>query len=280
MNYRHAFHAGGYADVVKHAVLSLVLEYLKRKDAPFLALDSHAGRGRYNLADAESERTGEAQSGIARLFTETDVPTTLVPYLGVVRAFQEQSDVLQWYPGSPRVVRALMRRQDRLFVAERHPEDAVALMSEFAGDRQVKVFPLDGYHAVRSFLPPRERRGLVLIDPPFESADEFERLAEALRDGLARWATGTFVLWYPIKRPSAVTAFLDDVVTSCGSRTAVALELLVSQPDGIRLAGCGLVVVNPPYTLSQDAEAFLPYLAKLFGGGYGAEGRIVPLCGS
>lgn len=280
MNYRHAFHAGGYADVVKHAVLSLIVAYLKRKDAAFFVLDSHAGRGRYNLTDGESERTGEAQSGIARLFAKTDVPSVLAPYLGVVRSFQECANVLKWYPGSPRVVRALMRRQDRLFVAERHPDEAAALMAEFSRDRQVKVFTIDGYHAVRSFLPPRERRGLVLIDPPFESADEFERLAEALRDGLARWATGTFVLWYPIKRPDAVAAFLGDVAAACGSRTAIALEVLVSQPDGIRLAGCGLVVVNPPYTLSREAGAFLPYLADLFGGGYGAEGRVVTLCGT
>ncbi len=261
MNYRHAFHAGNFADVLKHVVLTRIVEYLKRKEAGFFVLDTHAGRGRYDLRGEEAERTGEAAVGIGRLFGVA-VPELVHPYLDAVGAVQHEREALRWYPGSPRIVRALMRSQDRLFAAELHPEDAAALKAEFAGDRQVRTLAIDGYQAIRAYLPPSERRGLVLIDPPFESADEFSRLVSALGEGLKRWATGTFLVWYPIKHRRQVDDFLSETALSCRPRPTLCIELLLRRPDGILLAGCGLVVVNPPFVLGEEMSGLLPFLAK------------------
>lgn len=261
MNYRHAFHAGNFADVLKHVVLTRIVEYLKRKEAGFFVLDTHAGRGRYDLRGEEAERTGEAIVGIGRLFGVA-VPESVRPYLDAVGAVQDEREALRWYPGSPRIVRALMRPQDRLFAAELHPEDAAALKAEFAGDRRVRTFAIDGYQAIKAYLPPSERRGLVLIDPPFESADEFSRLVSALGDGLKRWATGTFLAWYPIKHRRQVDDFLSETAVSCRPRPTLCIELLLRRPDGILLAGCGLVVVNPPFVLEEEMSGLLPFLAK------------------
>ena len=164
--------------------------------------------------------------------------------------------------------------QGRLFACELHPGDAEALAAEFAGDRQVRCFALDGYQAVRAFLPPRERRGLVLVDPPFEVPDEFDRLAALLRDGLARWETGTFLLWYPIKHARQVDDFLSLTGSICAARPTLSIQFLLSPPDGVRLAGCGLVVVNPPYTLANELAVILPYLEQTLGLGAPASGQI------
>lgn len=266
MNYRHAYHAGNFADVVKHAVLALAIERLKAKDAPFCVIDTHAGLGRYDLRSSPAQKTGEYKSGIARLLERDPalLPSELRSYLAAVKALNGGGG-LRWYPGSPRLVRSLMRRQDRLVLLELHPEDAAALLELFARDRQVSVQQADGYIGVKALLPPKERRGLVLIDPPFEVKDEFERLARALRQAHRRWATGHYVIWYPIKDRMPVTVFHDALKATGIERILVTELLLRGADDPGRLNGCGLVLINPPWPLDQKLAELMPVLADILG---------------
>jgi len=264
VNYRHAFHAGNFADVVKHATLALIIERLKAKDAPFAVIDTHAGIGRYDLQAPEALRTGEWRQGIGRLIAATSPPAALDPYLRVVREMnQGEAGGLRWYPGSPWLARALLRRGDRLFATELHPADHEALAGLFAGARRVKVVKLDGYQALAAFVPPRERRALVLVDPPFEEDGEFARMAEGLQAAYRRFASGVYVLWYPIKERAAIRRF-HAALQASGIRRILRAEVLVArEKEGERLAGCGLIVVNPPYTVPESLAQTLPWLAKL-----------------
>ncbi|MDX8517248.1 23S rRNA (adenine(2030)-N(6))-methyltransferase RlmJ [Mesorhizobium dulcispinae] len=264
MNYRHAYHAGNFADVVKHAVLARLVEYLKQKDKAFRVIDTHAGIGRYDLASLEAGKTGEWRGGIGRLFEATLDPRAvalLQPYLEAVRAENPDGD-LRRYPGSPLVVRHLLRSQDRLTAIELHPEDATRLKSVFAGDFQTRVIELDGWLALGAQLPPKEKRGLVLIDPPFEEEGEFSRLVEGLRKGHRRWPGGIYALWYPIKDRKAVAAFRTALKeTGIPKLLDIGFEVrpASSEPS---LDGSGLVVVNPSYTLESELRLMLPALHK------------------
>lgn len=264
MNYRHSFHAGNFGDVLKHVVLTLVIEHLKLKPTPFAVIDTHAGTGRYDLQATESARTGEYRDGIARVLAWRDPPAELAPYLAVVRAMNEaEAGRLRWYPGSPRLARALMRRGDRLFATELHPADFAALAAEFANDRRTKTIMLDGYQALAAFVPPRERRAVVLVDPPFEVPGEFERLVEGVRAAHRHFASGIYLLWYPIKARAAIDQFHAALVAS-GLRRILLVELLVRTPtDEERLNGCGLIVINPPHTLAEALARLLPSLARV-----------------
>ncbi len=264
MNYRHSFHAGNFGDVLKHVVLTLVIEHLKLKPTPFAVIDTHAGTGRYDLQATESARTGEYRDGIARVLAWRDPPAELAPYLAVVRAMNEaEAGRLRWYPGSPRLARALMRRGDRLFATELHPADFAALAAEFANDRRTKTIMLDGYQALAAFVPPRERRAVVLVDPPFEVPGEFERLVEGVRAAHRRFASGIYLLWYPIKARAAIDQFHAALVAS-GLRRILLVELLVRTPtDEERLNGCGLIVINPPHTLAESLARLLPSLSRV-----------------
>lgn len=272
MNYRHAYHAGNFADVVKHAVLALLIERLKAKDPAFCVLDTHAGIGRYDLRSTPAQKTGEFRSGILRLLEHDprSLPAELKPYLGAVRALNGGANfsaaALRWYPGSPRLVRSLMRRQDKLTLLELHPEDAASLSELFARDRQVTVRQADGYIGLKALLPPPERRGLVLIDPPFERRDEFERLAKGLRQAYRRWATGQYLLWYPIKDRPPVEAFHEALRAAGIPRILVVEFLLRPADDAERLNGCGLVLVNPPWKTDEALGALLPALAAILAG--------------
>ncbi|RWL90480.1 MAG: 23S rRNA (adenine(2030)-N(6))-methyltransferase RlmJ [Mesorhizobium sp.] len=265
MNYRHAYHAGNFADVVKHAVLARLVEYLKQKDKAFRVIDTHAGIGRYDLASVEAGKTGEWQGGIGRLTEATLEPQAaalLQPYLEAVRA-QNPDGGLKHYPGSPLIVRHLLRSQDRLTAIELHPEDAVRLKSVFTGDFQARVIELDGWLALGAQLPPKEKRGLVLIDPPFEEEGEFSRLVEGLRKAHRRWPGGIYALWYPIKVRKAVTAFRTALKeTGIPKLLDIALEIRPAS-DEASLDGSGLVVVNPPYTLESELKVLLPALHKV-----------------
>ncbi|RWB75229.1 MAG: 23S rRNA (adenine(2030)-N(6))-methyltransferase RlmJ [Mesorhizobium sp.] len=265
MNYRHAYHAGNFADVVKHAVLARLVEYLKQKDKAFRVIDTHAGIGRYDLASVEAGKTGEWQGGIGRLTEATLEPQAaalLQPYLEAVRA-QNPDGGLKHYPGSPLIVRHLLRSQDRLTAIELHPEDAVRLKSVFAGDFQARVIELDGWLALGAQLPPKEKRGLVLIDPPFEEEGEFSRLVEGLRKAHRRWPGGIYALWYPIKDRKAVTAFRTALKeTGIPKLLDIAFEIRPAS-DEASLDGSGLVVVNPPYTLESELKVLLPALHKV-----------------
>jgi 23S rRNA (adenine2030-N6)-methyltransferase len=280
MNYRHAYHAGNFADVLKHAVLAHLLLYLRRKDKAFFVLDTHAGAGRYDLDSDAARRTGEAAGGIGRLLAEAAPPAALGSYLEAVRAFNGgPAAPVRWYPGSPSLIRALMRPIDRLIAVEKHPEEVAALRGTFRGDKAVKVIELDGYLAFKAFLPPPERRGLVLVDPPFEEPGEFSRLADGLIAAHRRFASGLFVLWYPIKDP-AESARFHGLLAARGLKRVLLVELLVRAPDSLTLLnGCGLVLVNPPHTLEAELAPLLPALARLLAQGSGASARLDWLVG-
>jgi len=272
MNYRHIYHAGNFADVLKHAVLTLVIEHLKMKPAPFRVIDTHAGIGSYDLSSIEAQKTGEWREGIGRILgarLHDEAARLLAPYLEIVRR-ENQAGGIARYPGSPLIARSLLRAGDRLVVNELHPEDSLKLSSLFAGDPQTKVLSHDGWDAVKALLPPKERRGVALIDPPFEEPGEFGRLTQALRDAHKRFATGTIILWYPIKDQRAVDAFLDSIVATDMPKILSVIMMVRGLEQTTGLAGTGLVISNPPFTLVPSLEVLLPFLVRLLAQGRGA----------
>ena len=260
MNYRHAFHAGNFADVFKHVILTLLLKALRSKDKPFFHLDTHAGAGRYDLGSDAARKTGEFEQGVARLWSGGSSSDALHDYLTAVRALNG-GDELRFYPGSPRIARHFLRPQDRMVLCESNPQEYGRLKAEFAGDRQVAVHLQDGYLGLKAFLPPPENRGIVLIDPPYESAEEFERVAGALITSCARWRGGIYALWYPIKLPAAA-ASLHEALRRSGIRKILLAELAVYPEDNaFRLNGCGMLVINPPWRIDEELKTLLPQLA-------------------
>jgi 23S rRNA (adenine2030-N6)-methyltransferase len=274
MNYRHAFHAGGFADVIKHIVLVRMLAYLQEKPAAFRVIDTHAGAGVYDLTSEEARRGGEWLTGIARImqarFTEKTEPL-LKPYLDIIRAFNPQRD-LKAYPGSPLIARALLRPQDRLTACEVEPKARKRLIKALRRDTQARVVDLDGWTALPAFVPPNERRGLVLIDPSFEQKDEFERLAEGFAEAFTKWPTGSYLLWYPVKSRRATDTLARRVAEVAAAATpagkCLRLEFSVApQAASPGLISAGLLIVNPPWTLMGELKAILPELEKPLGQG-------------
>ena len=275
MKYRHSFHAGNFADVLKHALLARILGYLTLKDAPFRVIDTHAGAGRYDLTGEEAERGGEWLTGIARImqarFSESAL-ALIKPYLDIVRAFNPQGAELKVYPGSPLIARALLRPQDRLTACEVEAGARKALIEALRRDAQARVVDLDGWTALPAFVPPNERRGLVLIDPPYEQKDEFERLAEGFTEAFAKWPTGGYLLWYPAKSRRATDELAQRVAQVIGQARppgkCLRVEFSVApQTVGTGLASAGLLVVNPPWTLAAELRTILPELEKPLGQG-------------
>jgi 23S rRNA (adenine2030-N6)-methyltransferase len=273
MNYRHAFHAANFADCMKHALVHALVTALARKATPFRVLDTHAGIGLYDLQSNEARRTGEWRDGIGRLETIQDGP--LLPWLTLVRSFPRGT-----YPGSPSLIRAMLRPTDHLALCELHPEDHATLRAAFKGDAQVSVHKRDAYEALAALTPFPERRGLVLLDPPFEAEGEFERLAEGMAKLSHRFRAAIQAAWYPIKHRAPVRGFRDAVIAS-GMRDVIACELWLREPtDPTRLNGCGLLVVNPPFGFADKARSLLGALYARFddgepGGGW-AVTEIVP----
>ena len=262
MNYRHAFHAGNFADVMKHVVLTRVLTHLLRKDTPFRVVDTHAGIGFYDLAGEEAERTQEWRFGVGLLADPfaPEVEALIAPYRQVLAATRARYGA-QAYPGSPQIVREMLRREDRAVFIERHPEDAALLTERFNQVANLKVMPIDGWTALHALIPPKERRGLVLIDPPYESRGELDRMVAELVRAMRKWPTGLFLAWYPIK-DLAETDRAAAALSAASPRPVLRLELLIDRPDDpARLNGSGLFVVNPPWTLGGEAEILLPALA-------------------
>ena len=260
MNYRHAFHAGGFVDVVKHLILTRIILYFQRKAAAFRVIDTHAGRGRYDLTSREAERSPEWRDGIARVLAK-GLPPLAAPYLKIIRAMNP--DGLATYPGSPLLTRKLLRPQDRLEAVELHPEDADALKAEFAGDIQTRVIALDGWLALGAHVPPKEKRGLVLVDPPFEEDGEWERLVEGLVKAHKRFSGGTYALWYPLKEPREVEGFVR-ALRGTGIAKVLRIELTIRKPSTpSRLFGTGMIVVNPPFVLEEEMRGLLPALAEV-----------------
>lgn len=261
MNYRHAYHAGNPADVVKHAVLAFILAHMTQKETPLRVVDTHAGIGVYDLTSDAAERTGEWVEGIGRLWGK-DLPEPLDafldPYLDAVARLNPDGRLLR-YPGSPEIARLMTRPVDGLTFCELHPEDSQTLAALYAREKRAKVIAIDGWLAPKAFLPPKEKRGLVLIDPPFERRGDYDRLAEALASGVRRFATGVFVLWYPVKDPVEVKRF-HRMIAELAIPKCLTIEATWRVVDGQRLSGAGLVTVNAPYTLAPHVRAAGPLL--------------------
>ncbi len=283
MNYRHAFHAGNFADVLKHLTFAWCLESLKRKDKPFCVIDTHAGIGRYDLTSDEARRSPEWRGGIGRLLDAAppqDVAAALRPYLDCVHALNPEGGAAA-YPGSPEIAARLARSSDALRFCELHPEDAATLQARYGGDGRVRVEARDGYEALKAYLPPPQRRGVAIIDPPFEHVDEMYFLAQAAKEGLTRWETGVFIFWRPLKDLWAAERF--DVALAewlLGERD-FAPEKILRADLWVRdissegpLAGAGVVVVNPPYQLDEALLAVVPWLCETLAQGPGAGWRL------
>jgi 23S rRNA (adenine2030-N6)-methyltransferase len=278
LNYRHAFHAGNFADVFKHALLVQLLRALQRKERGFVFIDTHAGRGAYDLslaAEGDSRpREPEWPRGIGSLWDQRDGPPAVLDYLGLVRAYDRSRGNLmptpRFYPGSPRIARLVGRPQDRLELWESEPAECAALRSSFEGERRVSIHEADGYGAVRACLPPAERRALILLDPPYEGQGEWSAVAGALGEGLQRFAAGTFAVWYPLTGRARATGLID----SLGALDAPSLSVeLVVDPDGEGLRGCGIAVANPPWRFDDEARSVVGYLAAALPG-KGSEGSV------
>jgi 23S rRNA (adenine2030-N6)-methyltransferase len=282
MNYRHAFHAGSFADVIKHIVLVRILIYLHEKPAAFRVIDSHAGAGLYDLTGEEARRGGEWLTGIARIMQArfSDSVLALVkPYLDIVRAFNPQSSALVAYPGSPLFARALLRPQDRLTACELEASARKTLIDALRRDPQARVVDLDGWTALPAFVPPNERRGLVLVDPPFEDKNEFERLEQGFAAAFTKWPTGIYMLWYPAKSRRATDQLARQVAQAAGSARpagkCLRLEFSAApQTASSPLASSGLLIVNAPWTLQAELKAILPELEKPLGQGGAARFRL------
>ena len=271
MNYRHAFHAGNHADVLKHLVLVRILAHLRLKEKPFRALDAFAGLGFYDLHGEEAGRTAEWQGGWGRMAEPFTAPVEalLAPYREAVAAVQARQGGDTIYPGSPALIREALRPGDRGVFVDLHPADSATLRARYGRDPRTKVLQLDGWTAIHAQIPPPERRGLVLIDPPYEVPGEIGRLGVNLARAVAKWPTGVFLAWYPIKD----VAVLDRMVRALDlARPSLRLDLLIDRPDDrTRLSGSGLIVVNPPWRLADEALLFLPALAdRLARGDFGA----------
>lgn len=263
MNYRHAFHAGNFADVMKHIILTLILQHLRRKETPFRVVDTHAGIGFYDLEGDEAVRTGEWQGGIGRLAEPfgAEVEAVIAPYRDVIAAVRARRGETV-YPGSPAIIREMLRPSDRAIFLEKHPDDGLLLSERFNTVQTTKVLRQDGWVALPGLIPPKERRGLVLIDPPYEEVGELARAVARLQRAVAKWPTGIFALWYPIKDTRETNAFAA-ALGGAIEREVLRLELMIDDPrERSRLNGTGLVIANPPYLLKDQAELVLPALAE------------------
>jgi 23S rRNA (adenine2030-N6)-methyltransferase len=281
VNYRHQFHAGNFADVMKHALLTRLLRGLQKKEKGFLCLDTHAGRGSYDLAAAAVgdtlARRPEWPDGIGRLWSRSDLPPALADYVSEVREFDRQRGNLavmpRFYPGSPWIARNRLRPVDRLALCERHQAECDALRAEMAFAPRASVHQTDGYGAIRGMLPPPERRGLTLIDPPFEEQDEFTRIAGALEEGLKRFPTGVYAIWYPLTERARVDEFFT-AIRHLPLPPTLAVEVIIAgEAASIKLKGCGLLILNPPWQFEDEAHSIVAFLADALaqapgGGGY------------
>lgn len=261
LSYRHSFHAGNHADVLKHTVQSLIIKALNEKEKPFLYLDTHAGAGRYQLSSEHAERTGEYLEGIARIWQQDELPEELESYISCVKALNPKGK-LRYYPGSPLIARHLLRPGDKLSLTELHPSDYPLLRNEFQKDTRARTERADGFQQLKSKLPPPSRRGLILIDPPYEMKSDYQAVVKGLLEGYKRFSTGIFALWYPVVLRQQVKRICNELETS-GIRRILQIELGV-RPDSDRfgMTASGMIVINPPWKLEQQMLNVLPWLLK------------------
>lgn len=276
MNYRHVFHAGNHGDVLKHIILSRVLTYLVAKDKPLAMLDTHAGIGVYDLESPQAFKTGEWRDGIAKLLDarlSIEAATLLMPYLTIVRDLNPEGK-LQRYPGSPEIARGLLRPMDRIILNELHPEDNATLTLRYQPGKRIRVTGVDANQSAKTELPMKEKRGLVLVDPAFEVTDETERVARLVADSLKRMANVCLLIWYPV----TTQKFADDfckAIAACQAPGMLRMELQVRDAKlGEGLAGSGLIVINPPWSLHDEAKIILPALARIMGNGKWGRGTV------
>ena len=276
--YRHQFHAGNFADVFKHSLLAQLVLGLEKKDKPFFVLDTHAGIGRYDLTHEWAQKNAEYKDGIAMIWGRPDLPDEFIPYFDAIRG-ENSVNALRFYPGSPRIVRRLLRPVDRMVLVELNKKDCENLGGLFGGDRQTTVHLMDGYQALKAFLPPKERRGLIFIDSSFDRAREFDRLTTGLDEAYRRFATGVYALWYPLMEPVAMRAFERGLVAT-GIGKILQLEISVQSEDWSgSMRGCGMVVVNPPFGFEAQARSMLKWLQPRLSRGDGGSHRVVWLAG-
>jgi 23S rRNA (adenine2030-N6)-methyltransferase len=272
MNYRHDYHAGNFADVVKHVVLARVVTYMMAKPRPFRVIDTHAGAGRYDLLGPEASKTGEWRDGIGRIFAAHFPPAVteiIEPYLNAVRAVNT-TDELKVYPGSSLIARMIMRPEDVLVANELNAEEYGRLKRAFGRTKNTTILNIDARHAVKSLLPPKERRGVILIDPPFEAKSEFDDLAVAVKEAMARFSAGVYLVWYPLKDEVAADRFVAEA-TRDSSLEFLDVRFSVCAPfPGLGLTAAGLLVLNPPYLLRDELETLLPYFKDVLSEGTGS----------
>jgi len=263
--YRHAFHAGNHADVLKHTVLSLVLRYMNTKDKPYRLVDTHAGAGGYSLEGRYAQKKGEFEQGIARLWSRDDLPEAVADYVQLVRDFNPQG-ALEQYPGSPAFAQMLLRAKDQLRLYELHPTDFKILSSYLGGVKGAEVYNADGFEGLKGQLPPSTRRGVVLMDPSYEGHGDYPRVVAALREGLTRFAEGVYMVWYP-QVSKLEAAQLPKRLEALAPKGWLHVRLTVQEPDsqGFGLAGSGVFIINPPYTLHDQVLAVMPYLVDVLG---------------
>ena len=272
LSYRHAFHAGNHADVLKHFIEVQLLRYLAQKDKPFWYIDTHAGAGCYALDTGYATQNAEYESGIARLWDRTDLPAPLLDYIELVKRINPDGTLIL-YPGSPLIAQELLREQDRLRLFELHPTDHEILLENFAADtRRVLIQKADGFGALKALLPPPPRRALVLIDPPYEEKQDYQRVVTALQEGLKRFATGVYAVWYPqLQRAEARQLPQQLKQLEVKSWLHVALSVQTPSTEGFGMHGSGMFILNPPWTLHAELKQVMPYLAKVLGQDGGAE---------
>lgn len=254
MNYRHLYHAGNFADVFKHIILVALIQSFLRKEKAFCYLDTHAGIGEYDLNSKAAQVTKEYENGILKILSQKNPPDLVKIYLQMVK--------LPFYPGSPLIVKNLIRSQDRMILSELHSEDYQTLKQCFLNQKQINIHQQDGYQSLKAYLPPKEKRGLILIDPPYEKSDEFSNLLKILPKTLQRFETGCYAIWYPIKNISSVTRFKHNLQEKI-SRSLLNVELTVHAENlPISLNGCGMIIINPPWKLKEQLEEILPWISS------------------
>lgn len=281
MNYKHSYHAGNFADVVKHVVMMALISHMTRKEAPFCYIDTHSGPGLYDLSSEFSTKTKEFEGGIEKIIQQGQPPALIRRYLDVVHKINNKLSSakyasLRYYPGSPLIARELIRPSDRIIACELHPQEYQTLKNTFAGDKQVAVHHTDGFLGLKAFLPPKERRGLVLIDPPYEDPDEFTRIAHSLPIALKRFETGVYAIWYPIKERTREERFFRALKDNI-NKDIVAIELTIYPDLANHLNGCGVVIINPPYQFDKTVNEFLPWLWNALSPNQQGEHRITHL---